>query len=179
MLEDIEEVLITEEAIQKRVRELGEEIERDYRDQDLHLIGVLKGAAVFLVDLSRAISLPLSLDFIAVLSYGPATKTSGVVNIRKDLDESIADKDVLLVEDIVDTGLTLSYLLRVFQVRQPKSLRVCTLLDKPARRIVEPPIAYKGFEIPDKFVVGYGLDYQQRYRNLPFIGTLKPEVYRR
>lgn len=179
MLEDIKEVLIEAEAIQKRVRELGEAITRDYEKKDLLLVGVLKGAAFFLVDLARAISLPLALDFIAVSSYGPSTKSSGVVSIRKDLDESIADKDVLLVEDIVDTGLTLSYLLRILQARQPRSLEVCALLDKPARRIVEPPIAYKGFEIPDKFVIGYGLDYKQRYRNLPFIGTLKPEALAR
>mgnify|MGYP005847073795 CR=1 FL=1 len=179
MLEDIEKVWIEAEAIQKRVKEMGEAITRDYRDKDLVLVGVLKGAAFFLVDLARAISPPLAMDFIAVSSYGPSTKSSGVVSIRKDLDESIADKDVLLIEDIVDTGLTLGYLLRILQARQPRSLQVCALLDKPARRIVEHLIAYKGFEIPDKFVVGYGLDYKQRYRNLPFIGTLKPEALAR
>ncbi len=179
MLDDIQEVLIEAEAIQKRVKELGLEISRDYEGRDLLLAGVLRGAATFLVDLARAISLPVEMDFIAISSYGPSTKTSGVVSIRKDLDDPIAEKDVLLVEDIVDTGLTLGYLLKILQARQPRSLQVAALLDKPARRIVEPPIAYKGFEIPDKFVVGYGLDYKQKYRNLPFIGTLKPEVFRR
>lgn len=179
MLEDIAEILIPAEAIQRRVKELGEEISRDYQGKDLLLAGVLKGAAFFVVDLARAISQPVALDFIAISSYGPSTKTSGVVSIRKDLDETIADKDVLLVEDIVDTGLTLRYLLKILHARQPRSLQVCALLDKPARRIVEHHIAYKGFEVPDKFVVGYGLDYKQRYRNLPFIGTLKPEVFER
>lgn len=179
MLDDIQEVLIEAEAIQKRVKELGEEISRDYEGRGLLLAGVLRGAAIFVVDLARAISLPVEMDFIAISSYGPSTKTSGVVSIRKDLDDSIADKDVLLVEDIVDTGLTLGYLLKILQARQPRSLQVAALLDKPARRIVEHPITYKGFEIPDKFVVGYGLDYKQKYRNLSFIGTLKPEVFSR
>lgn len=178
-LEDLAEVLIPADRILQRVSELGAEIARDYEGRDLVLAGVLKGASFFLTDLARAISLPLSIDFIAISSYGPSTKTSGVVSIRKDLDESVGGRDLLLVEDIVDTGLTLSYLLQILRARQPASLHVCTFLDRKVRRIIDLPIAYRGFEIPERFVVGYGLDYNQRYRNLPFIGILKPELMAR
>ena len=174
--EDLAEVLIPEDLILQRVTELGSEISRDYEGKDLVLAGVLRGASFFLTDLARAISLPLSIDFISISSYGPATKTSGVVSIRKDLDESVGGRHLLVVEDIVDTGLTLSYLLQILRARQPASLQVCALLDRKVRRIIDLPIAYRGFEIPERFVVGYGLDYNQRYRNLPFIGVLKPEL---
>jgi hypoxanthine phosphoribosyltransferase len=175
MIRDLAEVLISEEAIAHRIKELGAEISRDYVGKALVVAGVLRGASFFLTDLTRAISIPLVIDFISISSYGPTTKTSGVVGIRKDLDESIGGRDLLVIEDIVDTGLTLSYLLKLFQARQPSSLQVCTFLDRKARRIIDLPIAYRGFEIPERFVVGYGLDYHQRYRNLPCIGVLKPE----
>ena len=167
------EVLFSAEQIGARVRELGEAISRDYAGRDLVLAGVLRGAAFFLIDLARAISIPIAVDFIAISSYGPSSKASGVVRIVKDLDEEIAGRDLLVVEDIVDTGLTLGYLLRILRERGPASLKVCTLLDRNVRRIVEPPVAYRGFVVPDKYVVGYGLDYQQRYRNLSYIAVLK------
>ncbi len=176
MIQDLAEVLISKEAIAHRIRELGADISRDYFGKELVLAGVLRGASFFMADLARAISIPLVIDFISISSYGPATKASGVVGIRKDLDESIGGRDLLVVEDIIDTGLTLSYLLKIFQARQPSSLQVCTFLDRTARRIIDLPIAYRGFEIPEKFIVGYGLDYHQRYRNLPCIGVLKPEL---
>jgi hypoxanthine phosphoribosyltransferase len=163
---DIERVLITEEQIQDKIRALGEQITADYADRDLLLIGVLKGAFVLMADLSRHIQLPLEFDFMAVSSYGAATQTSGVVRILKDLDHEIAGRDVLLVEDIVDTGLTLSYLLSILRSRRPASLEVCTLLDRSIRRIVPLTPRYVGFDCPDSFVVGYGLDFEQRYRNL-------------
>jgi hypoxanthine phosphoribosyltransferase len=175
MIQDLAEVLISEEAIAHRIEELGAKISQDYLGKELVVAGVLRGASFFLTDLTRAIPIPLVIDFISISSYGPTTKTSGVVGIRKDLDESIAGRDLLVIEDIVDTGLTLSYLLKIFQARQPSSLRVCTFLDRKTRRIIDLPIAYRGFEIPERFVVGYGLDYHQRYRNLPCIGVLKPE----
>lgn len=174
---DIREILITEEEIKKKVEDLGAQITEDYKDREITIICVLKGAFMFLADLLRHIKVPVCLDFVAISSYGPYTQTSGVVKITKDLDESIEGKHVLIVEDIVDTGLTLDYLLKIIKARKPASVRVCALLDKPARREVEVEIHYKGFEIPDKFVVGYGLDYDQRYRNLPFVGVLKPDVY--
>jgi hypoxanthine phosphoribosyltransferase len=177
LLEDIREILFTEEEIQQRVVELGESISRDYGDTDLLLVNVLKGGVVFLADLLRAIAIPLSIDFMAISSYGPSTESLGIVRLVKDLDESVSAKDVLVIEDIIDTGLTLSYLLRNLRSRNPRSLRVCTLLDKSVRRIPDIPIHYKGFDVPDLFVVGYGLDYEQKYRNLPFIGVLKKEVY--
>ena len=167
------EVLFSAEQISARVQELGEAISRDYAGRDLVLAGVLRGAAFFLIDLARAISIPVAVDFIAISSYGPSSKASGVVRIVKDLDEEIAGRDLLVVEDIVDTGLTLGYLLRILRERGPASLKVCTLLDRNVRRIVEPPVAYRGFVVPDKYVVGYGLDYQQRYRNLSYIAALK------
>lgn len=173
---DIQEILISADQIQRRVKELGESISRDYQGKEPLLASILKGAVFFLSDLARAISIHISLDFMAISSYGDSQKTSGVVRILKDLDETITGRDVLIVEDIIDTGLTLRYLLNSLEARKPASLKICTLLDKPFRRIVKLPIAYQGFEIPDKFVVGYGLDYKQRYRNLPFIGVLKPEL---
>jgi len=169
--DELGEVLFSADQITARVRELGEAISRDYAGRDLVLAGVLRGAAFFLIDLARAISIPV--DFIAISSYGPSSKASGVVRIVKDLEEEIAGRDLLVVEDIVDTGLTLGYLLRILRERGPSSLKVCTLLDRNVRRIVDPPIAYRGFVVPDKFVVGYGLDYHQRYRNLSFIAALK------
>ena len=174
---DIEKVLITDEEIQSKIRELGERITEDYRDRDILLVGVLKGAFVVMADLSRHINLPLQFDFMAVSSYGAATKTSGVVRIMKDLDHDIEGQHVLLVEDIVDSGLTLAYLLKNLRTRKPASLEVCALLQKTEVTQVPVPIKYRGFEIPPVFVVGYGLDYAERYRNLPYVGTLKPGVY--
>jgi hypoxanthine phosphoribosyltransferase len=171
--DELGEVLFSADQIRARVQELGEAISRDYAGRDLVLAGVLRGAAFFLIDLARAISIPIAIDFIAISSYGPSSKASGVVRIVKDLDEEIAGRDLLVVEDIVDTGLTLGYLLRILRERGPASLNVCTLLDRNVRRIVEPPVAYRGFVVPDKYVVGYGLDYQQRYRNLTYIAALK------
>lgn len=173
-VEGLGEVLLTAEEISQRIRELGEAIARDYQGMELKLVAILKGAVVFVADLIRAISLPLTLDFMAISSYGGEMTSSGVVKILKDLDENVEGAHVLVVEDIVDTGLTLAYLLRNLSAKNPASLKVCILLDRPARRIVDLPLAYKGFEIPDRFVVGYGLDYRQRYRNLPFICTLEP-----
>ena len=174
---DIERVLITDEEIQGKIRELGDRITEDYRGKELLLIGVLKGAFVVMADLSRHIRLPLQFDFMAVSSYGAATKTSGVVRILKDLDHDIDGHDVLLVEDIVDSGLTLAYLLRNLRARRPATLEVCALLRKPEVQRVALDIRYEGFEIPPEFVVGYGLDYGEKYRNLPYVATLKPEAY--
>ena len=176
MAEEIAEVLVSEVELQAKVRELGERIASDYAGKDLVLISVLKGGFIFLADLCRAITLPVTIDVMAVSSYGPGARPLGVVKILKDLDESITGREVLVVEDVIDTGLTLSYLLRNLQPRVPASLKVCVLLDKPARRIADLPIAYRGFEIPDKFVVGYGLDFAQRYRILPFVATLTKEA---
>jgi hypoxanthine phosphoribosyltransferase len=167
------EILIDSDTLQARVRELGEQITRDYGAHPPLLVGVLKGSLVFLADLMRAIPLPVSYDFVAISSYGAETQTTGQVRLLKDLDSPIHGRHVLVVEDIYDTGLTLSYLLGLLRQREPASLRVCTLLTKPARRQVELDIAYCGFEIPDRFVVGYGLDYAERYRNLPFIAVLQ------
>jgi hypoxanthine phosphoribosyltransferase len=175
---DIEEVLITQKQLQQKVEELGRQITRDYQGRTpLLLLCVLKGALMFVADLARAINLPLEMDFMVVSSYGSATESSGVVRIVKDLEEPIAGKHVLVVEDIVDSGLTLHYLLEVLRTRTPASLRVCTLIDKIKERekIVTPD--YIGFQVADRFVVGYGLDYAQHYRNLPYIGVLKPAVY--
>ncbi|MBO8126278.1 MAG: hypoxanthine phosphoribosyltransferase [Firmicutes bacterium] len=176
MRNDMAEVLFEEEQIQARVRELGAEITRDYEGKDLLVVGILKGAIVFLADLLRSIDLKVKLDFMAVSSYGDAMESSGVVRILKDLEQSLEGKNVLIVEDIVDSGLTLNYLVQNLKSRRPASLKVCTFLDKPERRQVEVQVDYKGFSIPDKFVVGYGLDYAERYRNLPYIGILKPEL---
>lgn len=178
-MDEISEVLVTAEAIARKVRELGAEISRDYQDRELTVIGILKGAVPFMADLIREITVPLRYDFMAVSSYGASTKSSGVVQILKDLDQDISGQHVLIVEDIVDTGLTLNYLKDNLLSRHPASLRVCTLLDKPSRREVEINPDYNGFSIPDRFVVGYGLDYSERFRQLPFIGVLKPEVYQK
>jgi hypoxanthine phosphoribosyltransferase len=175
--EDIEKVLIPEDEIQSTVRRLGAEITRDYAGRDLLLVGVLKGAFVMMGDLSRHIRLPLEFDFMAVSSYGAATKTSGVVRILKDLDHEIEGRNVLLVEDIVDSGLTLAYLLKNLRTRRPASLEVCALLHKTAMQQVAVELRYVGFEIPPEFVVGYGLDYAERFRNLPYVATLKPAAY--
>ena len=179
MDEDVEQVLLTEEQLRTRVAELGAQISQDYAGKDLMLVCILKGANIFLADLCRQITLPLSYDFVAVSSYGADTKSSGVVRILKDLDESVESKHVLVVEDIVDTGLTLrlSYLLENLRSRRAASVKICTLLDKPSRRRVEVPVDYCGFTVEDRFVVGYGLDYAGVYRNLPYIGVLKPEIY--
>ena len=176
--DDVAEVLIDEQAIAAKVRALGTAIADDYRGKDLVLVSILKGALPFLADLMRQMPIPLALDFLEVSSYGEATESSGVVRILKDLAKPIEGRDVVVVEDILDTGQTLAYVIEHLRSKQPASVRLCTLLDKPARRIVPIQIDYRGFEIPDKFVVGYGLDYAERYRNLPFIGVLKPEVYR-
>jgi hypoxanthine phosphoribosyltransferase len=176
--DDIAEVLIAEQAIAAKVRELGTAIADDYRGKDLVLVSILKGALPFLADLMRQMPIPLALDFLEVSSYGEATESSGNVRILKDLAKPIEGREVVVIEDILDTGHTLSYVIEHLRSKQPRSVRLCTLLDKPARRIVPIQIDYRGFEIPDKFVVGYGLDYAERYRNLPFIGVLKPEVYR-
>lgn len=177
--DDIAQVLLTEEQIDARVRELGKQISKDYEGKELVLVGVLKGAAIFLADLVRAIEIPVSFDFVAISSYGADSRSSGVVRIIKDLDESVVSKHVLVVEDIVDTGWTLrlSYLLENLRSRKAASVRVATLLDKPSRRQMGIQLDYNGFVVEDKYVVGYGLDYDGEYRSLPFIGVLKPEVY--
>ncbi|HEX2240662.1 MAG TPA: hypoxanthine phosphoribosyltransferase [Actinomycetota bacterium] len=174
--EDIEEVLITREEIADKISELAKEITEEYRGKDLLLIGVLKGAFVFMSDLAREIQLPLEFDFMAVSSYGSRTRSSGVVRILKDLDYEITGRHVLLVEDIIDSGLTISYLLRYLQARRPASLEICCLFWKKGEQAVHLDVKYPGFEIPPVFVVGYGLDYDERYRNLPYIGTLKASV---
>jgi hypoxanthine phosphoribosyltransferase len=168
----IGDMLVPPDDLQQRVRELGAEISKDYADRDLVLVCVLKGAVFFLSDLMRAIDLPCEVDFMAVASYGSATDSSGVVRILKDLDTVIEGRDVLIVEDIVDSGLTLSYLMRNLKARGPRSLEVCALLTKPERRKVELPARYIGFEIPDRFAIGYGLDHAERYRNLPYVAAL-------
>jgi hypoxanthine phosphoribosyltransferase len=176
---DVQKILITGEEIAAAQERLGREITRDYEGRDLLAVGVLKGAFVMMADLSRHIRIPMELDFMAVSSYGVSTKTSGVVRIQKDLDLDIEGRDVLLIEDIIDSGLTLNYLLKNLRSRRPASLEVCTLIEKEGAQRVSLDVRYIGFEIPEVFVVGYGLDYQQRYRNLPYIATLKPEVYER
>lgn len=170
---DLGEVLVSAEQLQRRVAELGEEISQDYAGRSLLLVGVLKGAVFFLSDLMRYIEIPVEVDFMAVASYGSATDSSGVVRILKDLDAAIEDRDVLIVEDIVDSGLTLQYLMRNLGSRNPRTLEVCALLTKPERRKVDLPTRYVGFEIPNRFVVGYGLDYDERHRNLPFVAVLE------
>jgi len=174
---DVASVLITEEEIRTRVADLGRRISEDYEGKELTLVSVLKGSLPFMADLMRAITIPVAIDLMEVSSYGTATESSGLVRILKDLSSSIDGRDVLIVEDIIDTGLTLNYLVRYLRGKNPRSLRICALVDKPARRLVDIPIDYRGFEIPDQFVIGYGLDYGEYYRNLPFIGVLKPEVY--
>ena len=172
--ENIGEILVQPDDLRSRVRELGAEISRDYAGRDLLLVGVLKGAVFFLSDLMRSLTVDCEVDFMAVASYGSATESSGVVRILKDLDMAIEGRDVLIVEDIVDSGLTLQYLMRTLQTRGPSSLEVCALLTKPERRTVDLPTRYIGFEIPDKFAIGYGLDHAERFRNLPFVAALSP-----
>jgi hypoxanthine phosphoribosyltransferase len=182
---DIASVLVTEEQLREKVAELGKQIAAEYQDacpgdaraSDLVLVGVLKGAVMFMTDLARAVPLPVQMEFMVVSSYGSANSSSGVVRIIKDLDRDIAGRHVLIVEDIIDSGRTLSWLLRNLQARGPASLEICALLRKPAAAKIDVPVRYVGFDIPDEFVVGYGLDYAERYRDLPFIGTLDPDVY--
>lgn len=178
MLEkDIESVLFSEEQLKQRVREIAAEIEKDYAGKEIMLISVLRGSFVFMADLCRAIDLPCTIDFMSVSSYGKGTTSSGQVQITKDLSEDISGRHVIVIEDILDSGNTLSYLLKLLENRHPASIRLCTLLDKPDRRTKPVQVHYSGFTIPDAFVVGYGLDYAEKYRNLPYIGILKPEVY--
>jgi hypoxanthine phosphoribosyltransferase len=172
----VDEVLIDEERLRARVAELGEEVSADYIGRDLLLIGVLKGAVFFMADLMRHLTVTCELDFMAISSYGAATDSSGVVRILKDLDINIAGRDVLVVEDIIDSGLTLSYLMRNLEAREPASLEICALLTKPERREIDVPVRYVGFEIPNRFVIGYGLDFGERYRNLPYVGVLNPDL---
>ena len=174
---DVEEILLSEEQLRHRIAELGAKLAADYAGRTPILVSVLKGSIIFLADLIRSTPIPLSLDLMEVSSYGSGTETSGQVRILKDLSSSIEGRDVVVVEDIIDTGLTLNYLLRYLGERHPSSIRICCLLDKPARRLADIEIAYRGFTIPDRFVVGYGLDYDERYRNLPFVGVLRPSVY--
>ena len=178
MINDIEKVLLSEEQLKEIVERLGKEISNDYKDKNLVLVSVLKGSVVFMADLMRAITIPCTIDFMSVSSYGSGTKTSGVVKIIKDLDAEVVNgADLLIVEDILDSGVTLEYLMKVLSVRNPKSIKICTLLDKPERRKANVYATYAGAQIPDAFVVGYGLDYDEKYRNLPFVGALKPAVY--
>lgn len=177
MRQDIQEILFSEEQLNKRVAELGAEITAEYMGKPLTVVGILKGSNIFTSDLVRKINLPLKMDFMAVSSYGNATESTGVVKIMKDLDRSIEGENILIVEDIVDSGLTLKYLKENLLTRNPASVRICTLLDKPARRKEEVKVDFKGYEVPDEFIVGYGIDYAERYRNLPYIGVLKREVY--
>jgi hypoxanthine phosphoribosyltransferase len=177
MIDDVEKVLFSEEQLKQRISEMGAEITEDYAGKEILMIGVLRGAVLFMGDLARAVKVPVALDFMAVSSY-VGTNSSGVVRILKDLDEDIKDKHVLVVEDIIDSGLTLKYLLENLKSRNPASIKLCTLLNKPERRKVDVHIDYNGYDVPDYFVIGYGLDYNERYRNLPFIGILKPDVYK-
>ena len=165
-------ILIPEDKVDERIAQLGEQISKDYEGKQVHLIGILKGSIFFICELAKRITVPVTLDFMSVSSYGAGTKSSGVVKLIKDLDEPIEGKDVLVVEDIIDSGHTLSYLLKNLSSRNPASIRLCTLLDKPERRAADVEVDYQGFRIPDEFVIGYGLDYDQRYRNLPYIGVL-------
>lgn len=177
MLEDIEKVLFSKEEISLLINKLGAQISKDYKDRNLLLVSILKGSIVFMADLMRSITIPCRIDFMAVSSYGSGTKTSGVVKIIKDLDINLEGYDVLIVEDILDSGKTLSYILELLLSRNPNSVRICTLFDKPDRRQVDLTPEYKGAEVPDEFVVGYGLDCDEKYRNLPFVGVLKPHIY--
>ena len=172
----VTEVLIDRDVLQQRIQELGEQISTDYAGRDLLLIGVLKGAVFFMADLMRNLTIPCEIDFMAISSYGDSTDSSGVVRILKDLDINIEGRDVLIVEDIIDSGLTLSYLMRNLEAREPASLEICSLLTKPERREADVPVRYIGFEIPNRFVIGYGLDFAERYRNLPYVGILDPAL---
>lgn len=166
-------VMLSEEKVNERIKELGEQISKDYEGKEVHMICVLKGSTFFTCELAKRITVPVSLDFMSVSSYGSGTESSGVIKIKKDLDEPLMGKDVLVIEDIIDSGRTLSYLLDLLNERQPASLKLCTLLDKPDRRVIDVNVDYTGFQIPDEFVVGYGLDYAQKYRNLPYIGVVE------
>lgn len=178
MNQDIDHILVSEEALQQKVGELGARISRDYEGRDLLLVAILKGSVVFMADLMRAVTIPCTIDFMVVSSYGGAnTSSTGLVKIVKDLDQDLSGKDVLIVEDILDTGITLSNLVPMLKLRNPASVRLCTILSKPSRRKVAIEPDYLGFEVPDEFVVGYGLDFDEKYRNLPYVGVLKPEVY--
>ncbi|HIV02987.1 MAG TPA: hypoxanthine phosphoribosyltransferase [Candidatus Aphodoplasma excrementigallinarum] len=175
--EDVERVLISAEELDAKVSELAEQISRDYAGKTVLVVTLLKGGVMFAVDLMRKLTVPVEIDFMSVSSYGASSKSSGIVTVEKDLDNSIKGKDVLLVEDIIDSGLTLNYVRELLLGREPASLRICTILDKPSRRKTEVKVDYTGFEIPDEFVVGYGLDYAQKHRNLPYVGVLKRSVY--
>ena len=177
MKDDIKKVLLSEEELRTRVSELGAQLSRDYEGKNLLMVSVLKGSVVFMADLMRAVSIPEKIDFMSVSSYGSGVTTSGEVKIIKDLDRPLEGLDLLLVEDILDTGITLSHLLPMLKMRNPRSVRLCTILSKPSRRKADIEPDYLGFEVPDEFVVGYGLDYDEKYRNLPYVGVLKPEVY--
>ncbi len=178
MHDDIKTVLVSEEQLKAKVAELGAQISRDYAGKNLVLVSILKGSVVFMADLMRAVSIPCNIDFMVVSSYGGSnTTTSGLVKIIKDLDGDLSGKDVLIVEDILDTGVTLSNLVPMLKMRKPNSVKICTILDKPSRRKADIQPDYEGFQVPDEFVVGYGLDYDEKYRNLPYVGVLKPEVY--
>jgi hypoxanthine phosphoribosyltransferase len=177
MNRDIEQVFYSEEQLAQVVQRIGAEISRDYAGKDLLMVGILKGSVVFMTDLMRALDIPCSIDFMVVSSYGAGSTSSGIVQIIKDIGQSIEGRDVLLVEDILDSGKTLSYVTRMLKTRNPASIRVCTLLDKPARRKADIQADYKGYDVPDEFIVGYGLDYAEKYRNLPYIGVLKRSVY--
>jgi len=172
----VDEILIDEARLQARIVELGEELSTDYAGRDILLIGILKGAVFFMADLMRRLRVPCEIDFMAISSYGAGTDSSGVVRILKDLDINIEDRHVLVVEDIIDSGLTLSYLMRNLEARRPRTLEVCALLTKPGRREIDVPVRYIGFEIPNRFVIGYGLDFAERYRNLPFVAVLHPDL---
>ena len=178
MRDDIQTVLVTEEQLRAKVAELGAQVSRDYAGKDLLLVSILKGAVVFMADLMRAVTIPCSIDFMVVSSYGGTnTESTGLVKIVKDLDADLSGREVLIVEDVLDTGVTLSNLVPMLRMRHPNSVKICAILDKPARRKTSITADYRGFEVPDAFVVGYGLDYDEKYRNLPFVGVLKPEVY--
>ena len=178
MRDDIQTVLVSEEQLRAKVAELGARISQDYAGKDLLLVSILKGAVVFMADLMRAVSIPCSIDFMVVSSYGGTnTESTGLVKIVKDLDADLSGREVLIVEDVLDTGVTLSNLVPMLRMRHPNSVKICAILDKPARRKTSITADYRGFEVPDAFVVGYGLDYDEKYRNLPFVGVLKPEVY--
>ena len=178
MDQDIDHILVSEEQLREKVAELGARISRDYEGRDLLMVSILKGGAVFMADLMRAVTIPCAIDFMVVSSYGGANmESTGLVKIVKDLDDDLSGKDVLIVEDILDTGITLSNLLPMLRLRNPRSVKLCTILSKPSRRKVDLEPDYLGFEVPDEFVVGYGLDFDEKYRNLPYVGVLKPEIY--
>ncbi|MDU5107610.1 MULTISPECIES: hypoxanthine phosphoribosyltransferase [unclassified Clostridium] len=179
MIKDIKEVLLTEDQIINRVKEIGKAISEEYNGKDLLIVGILKGSVIFASELIKNISIPCEIDFMAVSSYGNSTETSGVVRILKDLDHGIEGKDIIIVEDIIDSGVTLDYLLKYLKARKANSIEIVTLLTKPSRRRVDLNVKYCGFEVPDEFLVGYGLDYSEKYRNLPYVGILKEEVYKK